>query len=163
MNISSRLNEYPFNAAVKVRIVSFNLDYDGELVITPIGSTEANEKELPVNLSNIVGRNDLPGFAQSKMLTLIEVTKLTDILYNVCPKYIISSYTKLGCYEPRNAILFYDENDQVFQYIEICFECRENETKPKKLNILDNFCSYGYDELKTFFEENGIKTEKLKK
>ncbi|HCQ12728.1 hypothetical protein [Flavobacterium sp.] len=32
------------------------------------------------------------------------------------------------CYNPRHAILFYDKNDKIYGYIEMCFDCNGSES-----------------------------------
>lgn len=159
LSTEDRLKKFPFNETSKVKIVSYNLDYDGKITISQIDISEPQKKTL-VELSEIINKDNLPGIIQSKTLTFSEIIKLSDILYNTCSKYIVDKSQTLGCYEPRNAILFCNENDNVFEYIEICFECRRNQTKPEKINEFAEFCSFAYEELKLFFKNNGIETEK---
>lgn len=40
------------------------------------------------------------------------------------------------CFMPRHAILFFDENDQIFEYVEICFDCYTVQTS-SQLNFLE--------------------------
>lgn len=154
-----RSKKYPFDKAVKIALISFNVNYDGALTVTPVNADGPQPKQVPVvELSEIVNKDSLVGITQFKIITAPDINKLTDILYNTCRKYVIDGHSTLGCYNPRNAILFYDRNDRVFEYIEICFECRKVETKPTPLNELNDFCSYGLFELKDFFTSLGLET-----
>jgi hypothetical protein len=60
------------------------------------------------------------------------------------------------CYNPRHSIIFYDKNDIVIGYIEICFECSQvkcsknlNFIAKNALNLETNFKTFGI----TYFNE----------
>ncbi len=55
------------------------------------------------------------------------------------------------CYMPRHAIIFYDENDYVFGYIELCFDCNGSDSSPN-LKFLSE-CALRQENL---FKEFGI-------
>lgn len=168
ISFEKRLQKFPFNNSTKIVLISFNLDLDEDdklLPLIPINSNiKQQEKSIKkIELSELVATKQLIGINQSKKLTLNQICKLTDILYNTCSKLNYYTISKLGCYNPRNAILFYNEADEIFEYLEICFECREFLTKPQKQEELEEQCSQVFIELKKFFEENNIETEKHKK
>lgn len=56
-----------------------------------------------------------------------------------------------ACYDPRHAILFYDENNKIFGHIEICFDCNGSRSSVNFKNLSD--CALG---LKGTFKEFGI-------
>ena len=59
-------------------------------------------------------------------------SSLSNILFNhkVSTKGIVGSF-ELGCYFPRNAIIFLDKEEKPIGFIEICFECaRMNGSMP---------------------------------
>ncbi|MGL2964461.1 hypothetical protein ACSVH2_11630 [Flavobacterium sp. RSB2_4_14] len=73
-----------------------------------------------------------------------------EILKNGLIKCKTENYAA-ACYDPRHAILFYDENDKIFGYIELCFDCNGSRSS-------DNFnsfsgCALG---LQDTFKEFGI-------
>lgn len=167
VSLANRLKKFPFKNAVTIEIISFNLEADAEttdLVLTSIDTTLQNSSKKEnagfVKLSTIVTQRDFEKINQRKKLTLNEIDNLTDILYNTCPKYSLNSYYESGCYNPRNAILFYNESGEIYEYLEICFECNQMLAEPKVVPEVENFCSAAYTELKVFFSKQGIETEK---
>ncbi|WP_461789007.1 hypothetical protein [Pedobacter sp.] len=116
-NISflNRLKLYPFNKAAQIKLVSFNYD-DRE-----IEDTTYYNPVMP-KLQYAICR--LP-FTEVKSLNYLLVDNLTDILFNYgyIRKPNIIELTK--CYEPRNGILFLDEEGKVFEFIEVCFGCKK--------------------------------------
>ena len=165
--LDKRLKKFPFKNAVTIEIISFNLEADAEtmdLVLTTTDTTIQNDSNREssgfVKLSTIVAQRNYENVNQRKKLTLNEIDNLTDILYNTCSKYSINRYYKSGCYNPRNGILFYNAAAEIYEYLEICFECNQMQAEPKVMPELENFCSAAYTELKTFFSKHGIETEK---
>ncbi len=77
-------------------------------------------------------------------------------------KVLISStnnttFVRGMCYEPRNGILFFDKEENLLGYLEICFACSNCETLSKLGGM--NFTSEQYVELEYLFNQNGLKTE----
>lgn len=165
ISLEKRLSKYPFALATKIKIISFNLYDDGLLHLippTPINEPAPIIKTTTIELPTIMNTSDLVGINQAKTLNISKINKLTDILYNTCSKYNITHTEGYGCYNPRNAIVFFDNEDKVFAYLEICFECNGNQPRPYKLTEFDEFCSYTYTELEKFFKQNGIETKMRK-
>jgi hypothetical protein len=65
------------------------------------------------------------------------------------------SHDIVGCYNPRNAIIFITENPKQFEYIEICFECRNTRMSSPK-NDWGPFCSNKYELIQKYFKKKGI-------
>ncbi|RZL42192.1 MAG: hypothetical protein EOP00_23765 [Pedobacter sp.] len=164
ISIEKRLKNYPFSSATKIKLISFNLyeSASAEPIITEINNPLPFRKNPSIELPSIMNQKDLVGINQSKTLTIAQINKLTDILYNTCSKYNINRKDAFGCYNPRNAIVFFDKEDMVFAYLEICFECKGNQARPAKLTEFPEFCSYSYNGLEKFFNRNGIETKKKK-
>jgi len=59
------------------------------------------------------------------------------------------------CYNPRNAILFKDKNGKVFEFIEICFECKRVRESSEKIS-LGQMCDQKLDMIKDIFKKAGI-------
>jgi len=59
------------------------------------------------------------------------------------------------CYEPRNGILFYDKNNLILGYLEICFACREvvGLSYPGDTNLTET----QFQDLKKLFVELGLR------
>ena len=92
-------------------------------------------------------------------LSLEKIESLTDLLYNIGyknPEAELYSIIKGTCYEPRNAIIFLDQNDKVIEYIGICFSCGTHDFSSDKI-IEFNYCTNKYALLAKFFRANGVK------
>lgn len=66
-----------------------------------------------------------------------------------CPAF--SSQAK--CFDPRHAILFYDKNDKLLEYIEVCLECGTSE-QSFSFNAI---CDQRTKKLVDIFKQAGIK------
>ena len=105
-----------------------------------------------------------------KVLTRPQINQLTNIIYNTGLK--VSKDRELvpapfengggGCFDPRNALLFVDENGKIFDYFEICFECNVADSKSGKITI-GSGCNQKFDLLKKYFISLGIKYGTVKK
>jgi hypothetical protein len=134
---------YPFNRASSVQLAYF--DYK-----------DANENRT---LPQKNGAIDLEKINVLVHLNSVELDTLTDILYNSRYRLYISSSSKMGCYYPRNAILFSDENGRIFDYIEICFGCHQFRKSREKVYFdSDNFSDYSLELLEQFFSKQGLTT-----
>ena len=169
-NLTKRLSFYPFNKASKIEIVSFSLNYvkkdwlayyDQRAVLIE-GDTINREKYIQNGQPFVLPmKNDSILFDkmnQIKILTLSEEIEISDILYNSCYRWSDWEDKVLGCYFPRNAIIFFDENDKPFGYLEICFECRAIEKSSQNIKLIEN-CDYLYEELEKYFNKLGIITK----
>lgn len=138
---------YPFNKATRLKIVSFKqTENEGD-------KRKAAKWGLPV-------LNDTICF--SKLDQIIELTPaqtdtLTDILYNTCSRWTITETSTMGCYFPRNAILFFDSTGNSFAYIEICFECHGIRNSNSAI-VNPEACDLMYHDLQSFFSTQGLKT-----
>lgn len=63
------------------------------------------------------------------------------------------------CYNPRNGILFYNKDNKVFAFFEICFECQGNKST-KDIPKIDRLTDKEYNELKLLFKEYGVNISK---
>lgn|GEM_PF-790079 len=168
--LKKRLAKFPFKNASKVDIISFNLEADRQLDVPILISKDSLVKDdekisnvVFIELATLIAQKNLGGINQRKTLTLSSTNKLTDILYNTCSKYSIYSYYQSGCYNPRNAILFYNDSGEIFEYLEICFECNQMLAEPQKIDGLQDYCNNTYTALKAFFTQNGMETQKRTK
>lgn len=164
-SLSSNIKNFPFNKASKVKLISYNLDFKKEPYDLPPSPKDSvaiknyKNRKKTVTLADIIADKDLTGIQQQKSLNLIEIQQLTHILYNACGKYLIGLSSSGGCYFPRNALLFYDENDKIFAYFEICFQCSRYESEPKGLFEDLFYCEDMYSLLNKFFNSTGIETQ----
>lgn len=164
------INSFPFSKATKVKIVSYNTEFVSEhpTPLPPIGkngdSTMIKEiietqKNL-INLQDIIGKEHLKGIKQMKSLNLKEILELSKILYNTCGKFSGADVEGVKCFFPRNAVLFYDENDKVFEILEICFECHGIRFKSEKSLEINYMCDSFYKKIEDYFKINGFATQR---
>ena len=145
-SFTTRLKNYPFNQVAQIQLVSFK----GGIDTSEFQDMKMNDS-LPM-LNDTVCYSKL---VEVRTITYNQVDKLTDILYNYGfggPVYIGSSSM---CYFPRNAILFLDANGKVYEFIEICFECRETRTSSERIS-LGQMCNQKMQMLKNFFKDAQI-------
>ena len=137
MSKKQRRTIYPFNTAYRVRIISFNT-YITDL---PVSNRYLVDSLL---IDNIV-------------LTEEQTDGLTDILYNYnySKKTVITSQTSYGCYEPKHAIIFINEKEEIFAYLQVDTRCRHIITglTEKSTGV---FCENKFDLLEAFFRSVGI-------
>ena len=143
---------FPLNETQKLLLVSFEyfIPYktnpkNGELI-------GKEKRGLPL-VQNKINYEELKEF---KVFNLKELEKLFDILFNFgidnSKTYIIEN--GVSCYQPRNAIVFLNEKNEVIEYIEICFSC--SHTAVFKKTQFGEFCEGKLDLVKSFFIEKGI-------
>jgi len=144
--LNERLSFFPFNKASKIAIASFDVMVD----------SSKGRKELHWGLPTINDTISLSRLEQIKVLEASEVAKMTDIMYNTCARWTITEKTAMGCYFPRNAILFLDSVSHVFAYMEICFECYGTQSSGDIKQIDE--CDIMYQGLQAYFKSLGLKT-----
>ncbi len=165
ISLNNRISKFPFSKAAQIKIISYNISFRGYHIPDPPKLDSASLKKYyenikkPIVLSNLMENNDNKGVQQSKILTLTEISELSHILYNTCGKYYLKNRMGNKCFFPRNAILFYDENNQIFAYLDICFECSGIEFFPEGISESIDTCEFIYPELKNFFKNKGLMTE----
>lgn len=137
---------YPFDTSVVVKLVSFDNLKDS-----------AFEHTLPMKGKEV----DFSRITEEKTLNKDQIDKLTNILYNVTYKGKIFTLSGAGCYNPRNAILFYDSSSHLLEFIELCFECYERRLSSEKISLGD-WCNQKSDLLKSFFLAAGIEIGTIK-
>jgi hypothetical protein len=170
--VEERRATFPFSDAKKVILVAFpspNMividEEDNRLAIDSLNIAKWN--------LNIIKSFELPERKQKYFATQIvelkqnQIDSLSHILINYKLKKdkLPKEYTifNIGCYTPRNAILFLDYNDKVISYIEVCFECHQFYQMPKETITNINLFSQlevsfkMIDLIKDFMSLNGIK------
>jgi hypothetical protein len=135
-----RMRFYPFDVSSTIKIVSFD----------NLGDS-AMGHELPMKGDQV----DFSRITEQKTLKREEIDQLTNILYNVSYKGDIFYLWGTGCYNPRNAILFYDSSGRLLEFIELCFECHKTRLSSDKISLGD-LCDQKSDLLKSFFLTLGI-------
>lgn len=165
LTLYKRLNSNPFYKTSSIMLVSFNLKFNDDIQIEKItdslkikdfikdGEIDDFSKILNHDNSDLLSKIN-----QKKLLNLKEIIDLTDILFNTCSRHKINHFNEIGCYYPRNAILFLDNNNNIIDYIEICFECRKIKTSSLILKQKE-ICDFLLSDLETYFNKIGIKTK----
>jgi hypothetical protein len=161
--VAERNKLFPFNKAKKVVLVSYP-DLYGIIPVEGDTLTEMQEynaiKKVKFQISN----------SKNQTIYLIKeeiqlndgwVNQLSHLLVNYTIKGDRSGgYSTTLCYQPRNSVLFYDENDIIISCYEICFECSRVSMWPNPNGVESNFvassCPNFLEELKTIFKKNGI-------
>lgn len=146
-SLEKRLAFYPFSKARQARIVSFHWQKD-----TLDGKPRVIYK-IPM-LNDTICQSKLD---QIVSLSTSQTDTLSDILYNTCYKWTKTDTTEIFCYNPRNAIIFYDKDDKPFEYLEVCFECHGIRGSNKRI-FKPGICDVMYSNLETFFQKLGVKT-----
>ncbi|WP_025142091.1 hypothetical protein [Pedobacter jeongneungensis] len=162
-----RLKFFPFNQHKTVMLISFEPpELRAEIIYTDTTKAQINtsvEEEVYPTLLEEKQKLDLTRLKEKKILSALEMDKLTDILYNFgytsTKSYkglLIAESDGYRCYEPRNAIVFLDENGLIAEYIEICFKCHRRKESSEKIKM-GEFCDDKYDLLRKYFRATGIK------
>ncbi|MFL9833172.1 hypothetical protein [Chryseobacterium terrae] len=170
ISLGQRIKNYPFNKASKIKIVSYNLDFAKKYSYEPpppppqtkddsIKLKEFYNRSKPIDFREILESPFEKDLIKYKTLNLEEISKLSHIIFNTCEKYYITMRSQVGCFFPRNAIVFYDEADKVFERIEVCFECGNLESYPSEFLNWKNTCEFIYPELEKFFQSKGLQTQ----
>lgn len=147
LSLEKRLSNYPFNKAKEIKIISFtniNIIRDSLIVET--------QDEIP----KTNGKIDLSKVKEIETLTSSDIDELSDIFYNFGYKENPKIQVNIKCYEPRNAILFLNEKGEIFEYIEICFECKKTVESSKKIS-LGEMCNQKLEMIKQIFKKRNIK------
>lgn len=162
--VEERNKVFPFNKAKKIVLIAFPAQFDGLLKKDDtMDLDEANGviKNYKIHLDSLEW---LYKVKEEAVLDLKGINELSNILVNHKLKKIPKDgfiVEMTNCYTPRNAILFFDENDEVFCYYEICFECSRSvmNPDPADLNRYSDIeeCHERLDIIKDFFRKNGIK------
>lgn len=138
---------YPFDIASSISIVSF--DNDSDSVFTNI---------LPV----IDGEIDYTQIKEFKVLDRGQIDSLASIFHNVTYRGEIITLSGTGCYNPRNAVLFFDPDNHLLEFIELCFECYGQRLSSDRI-IIGDLCNQKSDMIRDFFHRQGIKVGTAKR
>lgn len=126
-----------------------------ETVTVRLGAfTVGNNSHLPLKHGNV----DVESFFELKTLNDADKNDLFKVLinYDFLPDKINTvKKTVVFCYDPKNAILFCDNNGAVIGYVEICFECFGYKVYPSSLRV-GEFCDEKFEMVKNIFKRNGI-------
>jgi len=161
--ISQRLKKYPFSKAIKILAVSYDGTPEFNEDITTNGDTLDPMTHKKYSRHKIHGLHfdkdtlNYVSLFEMKLLSPKQTNRLTNILYNTDHR-VPNNFSSLGysCFNPRNALIFYDKNGKVFDYLEICFECNKMRSKSGKI-FFHSACTQNLDFIKEFLIDVGIK------
>ncbi|NCD69012.1 hypothetical protein [Mucilaginibacter agri] len=167
-SIRQRLKKYPFVKTSVVVAVSYHAEMpepstyvDNNGKVTSVDSAWVRPL-AGLHIKN--GKIDTKTLTEFVALNKQQIDALTNIIYNTDFRINkdFNMISQGSCFEPRNALIFLDKNGNAFDYIEICFQCKDSKSFSQKLNI-GTPCTQKYDILKKYFIRLDIKTGTLQK
>lgn len=179
-DVEKRRLMFPFNKAKKILVIAYRnfevvtfippkeafdtILVDGkQKIVSKIVHipTLCEQKEVikTWNIRNLGEHNAQYCVIESVDLSLSQMDSLSNLLFNFELNKSPWQASELGCYTPRNSVLFLGENEEVIATIEICFECRNLNFSFEKQDerALDSFCPQQQESLRAFFSSIGIK------
>ncbi|PSL25831.1 hypothetical protein [Chitinophaga ginsengisoli] len=157
LSFASRIKHYPFNLSSQIQLISFNglvkITDNGEFSFSP-GEEQIIDGGLFSGDPDTIQTVPV-GMREIRTMTLAQIDTLTDILYNYGHGGNIWIESVSGCYIPRNAILFRDNNGKVIAFIEICFRCGNTRQSSEDISLGEP-CDRKLDMLKALFKQAGI-------
>lgn len=146
-----RLAMYPFSKAAKVLAVSYK--YRGIDTDEAISLNKFPRRGLYINN----GILDTTTLIETKKLKPEQTDELTNLIFNTGykNKSELHSIDFGKCFEPRNALIFLNSDDKVIDYLEICFECKQNYSKSELFDI-GILCNQKYQLFSNYFKSIGV-------
>lgn len=169
LSTKERNQNYPYNKASRIAFVSFlgNIDKLPKPEKIKLDDDEIYFEEVYTPISVMVDyfnilREDFSkynpkDFEESIVLDESQKNELTNLVFNYGYRKYNGKEKIANCYTPQNAILFFDENDKLFEFVEICFECHKYDLSDRKSFDLGEDCSDKLDLLQNLFAKVGIK------
>ena len=138
---------YPYSIAKYIKVISYpNRTIWDCKKISP-GAFQFNSMVVKDGKLNF----DLSKIIDNVTLNTEQANQLFDILQN---KTCLSIEAD-ACYEPRHLIIFYDKNDRIIEYIELCLGCVNYRISEKMAQF--DMCNSKMRLLNGFFVKIGIK------
>lgn len=163
--VEKRNQNYPYNKAVKIVFASFQ---DNSRKLKLFENTKLNKNGINSfmdgevmkiyvdSLKKDISKFNPDLFEEKVELSENQKNELTDLIYNFGNNHKNAVMWAAKCYMPRNAILFFDDNDKLFEFVEVCFECSRYRTSNDDVD-LNNNCAEKLYLLKEQFARAGIK------
>jgi hypothetical protein len=133
---SARMSFFPFNSYRNVKLVSFRFHEEG----------------LPIRHKVVIEDS----LIETVKLTKKDIYLLTDILYNNRFTKEVPPTETLCSIHPRHAILFFDNDNQLQEYMLFAFYCHHYEKSSEQVKVGDE-CTEKIEKLRAFFLSKGIK------
>lgn len=140
LSVERIMQTFPFKDAATIQLISFDFNFD---------DTDTN-----YNIGVPIKENKLNYNKITKYLSLSdkEISALIHILFQYKPTGGISN---LNCYSPLHGIVFINEQNQIIEYIELCFQCQNSRDYTEKSDW-KIYCSAQWELLESFFKERNF-------
>jgi len=139
-------NRYPFSKASKIELVIFeNFEQFDE------NWSKLNCMKVPIEN----GKIDTSKILKRKQLNVFEIDALLDVVNfkkNDCSENVSE---KEKCNESGYAVVFYDNAEQILEYFELCFNCKEFQTSSDRMD-LGLMCPDKYYQFEKLFNRTGL-------
>jgi hypothetical protein len=147
-------SQFPFNQAGTIKLVSFETKKEEEMGI--IHKFFHFDSGYQYHLHST--RIDTNNWKETVILDTTKYRSLANLMFNYGPFKVsnLGIDWEMQCYQPRNAIVFYDKSNEIIAVIEICFECEKMQFFPKTFE-LDYDCTDKFELFRKFFLQNRIK------
>lgn len=162
--IAQRLQRYPFNKAAKIVVISYPGNVPDANPGIELSNGQAPPPPLDYHYKGLFVENgdlDLCDINEMQELNQGQINRLTSIIYNIAykktPKFG-KRQPDPGCkcfYAPEVAILFYNQNGKIFDYMEFDFRLEEFTSKSDRLRIGPG-CNQKLDFFRRWFKSIGI-------
>jgi len=135
---------FPFNQNYTIRLITYDHNFE-------------DPAYLPVANDTIIGSK----LRSIETLSESGIDSLTDVMYNMgyprnSTELRIANPGSKCIFNPRNAVLFTDENGRIKQYIAICFHCHQVFYSSKKFRGTE-YCEQKFELIKQYFISQGLK------
>ena len=156
LTVVERLKRYPFSKASRIFIVSYRAFKKNRDIL--IDDTLPRKPDTSTaGLDIYEGKLRYSSIIEIKQLNQEQINNLTNIIYNTnYRKPSAFSMINYSCFNPRNAVIFYDKEGKIFDYLQVCFECQEYRSQSEKIDV-GTYCDQKFDLLKQFFLDVGLK------
>jgi len=152
LTVTERNKIYPYNISEKIVLATYHQQKPG------VAGGEM--WSYFVSMEEDKSLFDKLRFEDYVELNSSQKDELTNLIFNY--GYLKDSNVRMssGCYMPNNAILFLDKDDNLLEYIEICFDCNAFRSSNKEIDLGDE-CMQKMDLLNEFFLKSGIKKTRM--
>ena len=159
---AERRQMFPFNKTKRVLAIAYQ-NYEFKDAHNAENTAIENQKEY-CDRANVL-KKWVVDAQKSQTYCAIEAIELNstqiDSLSNTLLNYTASGgsiWSVVGCYTPRHALLFLDNEGKIIAWIEICFQCSQMKVSyeaPEAVSF-DTRCKERRDAIKTFLRKIGI-------
>ena len=159
---AERRQMFPFNKTKRVLAIAYQ-NYEFKDAHNAENTAIENQKEY-CDRANVL-RKWVVDAQKGQTYCAIEEIELNstqiDSLSNMLLNYtasVGSSFSVVGCYTPRHAFLFLDNEGKIIAWIEICFQCSQMKVSYEAVEVVsfDTRCKERRDAMKAFLRKIGI-------